>query len=120
MKNSTKGWLIKTIGVLICVLPPLAATCSQFPIWVNRSMEATISGTFIILAFFCCLPLIKYAKYIFRAPAIPLFWAIAYALFFVLRSIIDEMLAVCLVGAISNTIGIGVYFVGWFICRKPD
>ena len=118
MRSISKGGALKILGVITCVLPPLSATLLQFPIWIHRGTEATMSGTFVLLAFFSILPLIKYAKMLLKAPAIPLFWWLAFAMFMVLRSIIDEMIIVFLVGGISNLIGVALFCYGKRLCEK--
>lgn len=112
----SKGTAFKILGVIACVIPPLLATFLQFPIWIHRGTEATMSGTFVVLAFLSVLPLIKYVKSLIKAPAIPLCWWILFALFLVLRSIIDEMIIVFLVGGISNMIGVGLFLYGKRLC----
>ena len=56
MTNRTKGNILKAIAVTIDVSVPLAATLTQFPLWVEKSSEATMSGLFLIFAFLSCLP----------------------------------------------------------------
>ena len=51
MKNKTKGWLIRKAAIVLDVGAPLAATLLQFPVWVDKSAEASFSGLFIVLAF---------------------------------------------------------------------
>ena len=51
MTNATKGKICKISAVVIDVAVPLIATIMHFPIWVERSSRATVSGLFLIFAF---------------------------------------------------------------------
>ena len=119
MTNSTKGNILKAAAVTIDVSVPLAATLTQFPIWVEKSSEATMSGLFLIFAFISCLPFIKQIKAYFRSPAVWAVWVLLVVLLVCLRNIIDQMVVVCFFGTIANMIGAGVYKLGNIIGNKP-
>jgi hypothetical protein len=112
VKNTTKGNILKAVAIALDVCAPFVATLTQFPIWVNKSAEATFSGLFIIFAFLSCLPFIKYIKAYFRSPSVWVVWLVLFVSLFALRSIISEMLIVCFIGAISNCIGAVLYKIG--------
>ena len=112
MTNRTKGNILKAIAVTIDVSVPLAATLTQFPLWVEKSSEATMSGLFLIFAFLSCLPFIKQIKAYFRSPSVWVVWIVLLALLISLRNIIDEMIIVCFWGAVANIVGAGIYKVG--------
>lgn len=118
MRNSTKGSICKGTAVFIDVAAPLAAVVTQFPIWVQKSAEATVSGLFLILALICSIPLLKHIKAFIRSPSIPIVWCILFVVFLVMKSIIDEMLIVCFVGVISNAMGAFVYKFGKHLQEK--
>ena len=119
MANRTKGNILKAIAVTIDVSVPLAATLTQFPIWVEKSSEATMSGLFLIFAFLSCLPFIKQIKAYFRSPSVWVVWVVLLVLFVCLRNIIDEMVVVCFFGTVANVIGAGIYKLGNIIGNKP-
>ena len=119
MKNATKGKIIKAAAVSIDVLVPLIATIMQFPIWVEQSGEATMSGIFLMFAFFSCLPFLNYLKAYFRSPAVWVVWLVLFVFLFALSNIINEMLIVCFVGLIANCIGAILYKIGKTISMKP-
>ena len=119
MTNRTKGNILKAIAVTIDVSVPLVATLTQFPLWVEKSSEATMSGLFLIFAFISCLPFIKQIKAYFRSPSVWVVWVVLLVLFVCLRNIIDEMVVVCFFGAIANVIGAGIYKLGNIIGNKP-
>jgi hypothetical protein len=112
MTKYKRGKLLKAVAVLIDVLCPLTATLTQFPVWIERSSEATVSGMFVILAFLSCLPFINQIKAYFKSPAAWSVWLVIFLLFIVMESIMQEMIAVSFVGLVSNLIGAVVYKYG--------
>ena len=120
MTNRTKGNIIKAGAVLLDVTVPLAATLTQFPIWVEKSSEATISGLFLVFALLSCIPFIKQIKEFFKSPSVWVLWVVLLVLFVCLRNIIDEMVVVCFFGAVSNLVGSGIYKIGTVIGQKPQ
>lgn len=120
MTNRTKGNIIKAIAVTIDVTVPLAATLTQFPLWVEKSSEATMSGLFLMFALISCLPFIKQIKEFFKSPSVWVLWVVLLVLFVCLRNIINEMIVVCFFGAVSNLVGSGIYKIGTVIGQKPQ
>lgn len=120
MKNKTKATIIRVVSIVLCVGSPLAATLSQFPIWIATSDRATISGIVVVLLFLSCLPFIRVIKEKLKSPAAWLVWTILAVLTILLANIIFQMRFVCIVGAISN--GIGALLFKWanHIAEKPD
>ena len=120
MKNTTKGKVIKGAGLTIDVAAPLIATICQFPVWVEKSSSATISGVFLVFAFISCLPFLNQIKTWLKSPSVPVLWCVFLVLFTLLRNIIDQMWIICFVGVISNFAGSIVYKFGGAIAQKPD
>ena len=112
MSNEAKSKIIKACGISIDIAAPLIATFSQFPIWIEKSASATVSGDFVLMAFFSCIPLMKHIKNFIKSPSIPIVWLIVFVMLYALNSIIDQMIVVAFVGVISNTIGTFIYKIG--------
>lgn len=112
MTNKTKGRVLKASAVGIDVVAPLGATIAQFPIWVEQSAGATVSGLFIVMAFLCCIPFYKVIFKWLKSPSMPLLWTVIFVLLYALSRIIDQMLVVCVVGIISNLTGAVLYKAG--------
>lgn len=120
MNNATKGKIIKGAAVLIDVIVPLIATISQFPIWVEQSGEATMSGLFLMLAFLSCLPFVKQIKEYMKSPSVLVLWLIFYLLLTLLKNIINQMVVVCFAGLIANAIGAVIYKIGDSVSKKGN
>ncbi len=120
MKNATKGKLIKAGAIGLDVAAPLITTLSMFPIWVERSSEATVSGLFLVFAFLSCIPFAKWLLAYFKSPDAWVMWCIVFVLLSVLSNIIKEMLVVAGVGALANVAGAVIYKIGDVVSVKPD
>lgn len=120
MRNVTKAKVIKTSALVLDVAAPLAATLSQFPIWVERSSAATVSGCFVVFALLSAIPLIRVIKEYLKSPAAWLIWTFMTVFVLALRVIIDQMAIICLVGLIANLCGAGLHKIGNYVEAKPD
>lgn len=112
MKRTTKGKIFKISALVLDVGAPLAATVSQFPVWVDRSAGATVSGLFVLFALLSAIPFFKQIKAYFKSPSVWVMWCIILVALVALRAIIDEMIVICLIGAAVNVIGAGLYKLG--------
>lgn len=120
MKRKTKGRLLQGSALALNVGAPLITTITQFPAWVERSASSTVSGVFVVFAILSAIPLFKFCRHLFKSPSVPLVWTVAAALLFWLRDIIDEMIVICLVGAISNYVGMAMYKFGERLVGKEE
>lgn len=112
MKRSTKGAILKFIAVGIDVSVPLVATLTQFPLWIERSTESTMSGLCLVLIGLSVLPFLKVIKEYFKSPSSWVVFGIIFVLLLLLRNIIDQILIVSLAGFVANVIGAGIYAIG--------
>ncbi len=120
MKNVTKGKIIKAAAVVLDVGAPLIATLTQFPIWVNKSAEATMSGMFLLFALICAIPFFKQIKAYMKSPAVPVMWWVMFGIFVILSNIVNQIVLICFVGGVANTLGAGAYKLGQFVGERPD
>ncbi len=100
-----KRRLLKALALFIDVGAPLAATVTQFPIWVERSAGATVSGLFVVFLLLSAIPLFKHFKRFLKNPSAPLMWGLIFGFLAALHTIIDEMLIISMVGLVSNLVG---------------
>ena len=112
MTKAALGKIVKGSAIGLDVGGPLIATLTQFPIWVEKSSEATVSGLFLLFALLSAIPLAKQIKEFIKSPSVWVLWIVLFAFFIMLRNIIDEMVIVCFVGMLSNIVGAGIYKVG--------
>lgn len=120
MKNATKGTIIKASALVLDVAAPLAATCSQFPFWVEKSSAATVSGLFIVFAILSAIPFIKQIKDYFKSPSAWSLWLVLAAVTLAVRHVIEQMTLIALVGAAANLAGAALHKWGEQVAEKPD
>lgn len=112
ISRKAKGKFLKTAALTIDVGAPLIATLTQFPVWVERSAGSTVSGIFVVFALISAIPIFKQTKQLIQSPSVPIIWTIGLFALITLRNIVDEMIVICLVGAISNSIGTVLFKTG--------
>ena len=112
MSTKTRGRLLKAAAIALDISAPLVATLTQFPVWIEKSAGATVSGVVILLAFFCAIPFFKHITHFMKSPSIPIVWLALFVLLTLLSNIIDQMIVVCFAGVISNTVGTFIYKIG--------
>lgn len=120
MSNRIKGKVIRYSAIAFDVGAPLIATLTQFPVWVQKSADATVSGMFLFLAALCCIPFFRQLRDVMKNPANPVFWVIMVAILVALRKIIDEMILVGVVAAIANITGSFIYKWGQAVEARPE
>lgn len=119
-KNNKKGNIFKAIALIIDVGVPLTATLTQFPVWIERSSEATMSGICLMLICVSSLPFFKQLKEYFKSPSAWVLWGGLFLMLFLLRNIIDQILIVAFVGFVANIIGAGLFAIGDSISKKSE
>lgn len=120
MKNRTKGRILEGCALALDVGAPLAATLTQFPLWIHKSADATMSGLCLVFVLISCLPFLKQIKEYFKNPSSWMVFTILFFLFVMLRNIIDQMLVVTFVGMVANILGAGLYVLGNHIGERED
>lgn len=120
MKNKTKGQILQWSAVGLDVGAPLIATCTQFPVWVERSAGSTVSGLFVMFALISSIPLLKKGGEILKSPSVTLLFGILLCVLIALRTIVDEMIIICLVGFVSNLAGGAMHKYGEHLAAKED
>ena len=112
MKRITKGSFLKATAIGIDVAVPLVVTLKQFPLWVEQSAEATMSGLCLVLIGLSILPFLKQLKEYFKSPSAWVVWTIIFAILTLLKNIINQILIVSFAGLCSNIVGAFIYSRG--------
>ena len=118
MSNKGKGRLLRAVALLIDVGVPLGVTAAHFPVWVERSAEATLSGMFLFFAIISAIPLIKVFFKTLKTPAAWMIWTIMFVALASLRVIINEMVVISLCGMCANIVGAVLHKIGGALARK--
>lgn len=105
MKPRTSKFL-KGLSMISCIVPPTGATLYYFPVWYEQSRFEIVIPAAAVLSFcLCAAPLLKWISFKIKSPAMWMVWGIAFALFFLLEKIIDQMVIITLFGLAGNVIG---------------
>ncbi len=99
-------YVLYALGLLACVVPPLLATLEHFPVWMEEGGKRVIvPATAVVLLIISAFPLFKYLRKKIRTPAVWMVWVLLWFVLHSLRPVIDGMIAVAGIGAVSNVIG---------------
>jgi len=108
--NKKKWWACQISGWALCIGVPASVILTYFPLFVERGSAETVSASAIVLLLIAIIPLFKYIKQLFqKTPASWVVWVILLGLFLIAQTIVDQLVVVCLFGAISNILG-GILF----------
>lgn len=113
MNLKNKNAALTIAGFAVSILPPLIATLTQFPDWISKSSGCTVSGIALVCILISIYPLIRAAKKYLFTPSVPFVWLVVTIFVLLLRSIIEQVLIISVVGTISSCIG-------WVLFRVRD
>ena len=111
---------LTVLGALLCIAPPAVATLMYFPMWVHKSATTTVSGLSMVLLLVSIVPLFKLLKEHLKTPSAPLLWAIICVFALLFRTIIDQVIVIAFVGAISSIAGFFVFKARDRITNKKE
>ena len=120
MNDRTKHLIMTGIALLVSVIPPFVTTLYYFPLWVETSAEATLSGTVCVLGLLCLIPFGKYLVQLMRSPSAPIVWGVFTAVMFIMRSIAAQMFVVGVVGTVSNIVGTALFKYARMLAPKKE
>ena len=106
------GLLLKALGILASVLPPLAAILCYFPVWLDRGGEYVLCGFTAVLIILAFLPLLRLIKRAMASASAHTVWLVIFLLFLLVSRIADEMVVISFVGFIGNLAGAVLYKLG--------
>lgn len=105
MKPTLKAFILRVIGLGVCILPPVITTLEYFPLWFSET-ETAISALSAMMIALCCLPFFKQIKQYFRnTPAAWVIWLVIYILVTVFNKLADGIETVAFIGVLSNLAG---------------
>lgn len=120
MTNTTKASLMKKAALVMAIGCPIGAAATQFPVWVNESAEATVSGMFLIVVLLSSVPIFRLMRDRLKSPFMPLIWIVFTAALLALRAIIDDLILIGAIASVSNTAGWALYKGGCAVEKKED
>lgn len=118
MSDRTKHVLLTISALIVSILPPLAAAIYFFPLWIERSAGATLSGTICVLGLLALVPLGKYIVRLMRSPSAPMVWGAFTVVMFIAKEIPEELFVVGVIGTVANVIGMALFKLGRMYARR--
>lgn len=109
MTDRHKYLILSAFALLTCTVPSIVATVYFFPLWVSKGSETTVSGLSVLLLLLCIIPFVRTIKEALKSPDAKTVWFILLLLFWLIRTIVDEMVVICGVGFLSNVLGSLLY-----------
>ncbi len=107
--DKLKYSVLTALGALLCIAPPAVVTLCYFPLWVEKSSSATLSGLSLIMILVSIIPLFRILKNHLSSPSAPIVWVLICGFCLAFRSIIDQMLVISFVGGISSIAGFIIF-----------
>lgn len=120
MSNKTKGIILQASSMVLSIGVPFVATIIQFPLFVNKSAAATVSGFSVLLLLICVIPAAKHVKIAMRSASIPFVWTAIAVVLIAINSIVEEMIIVAVLGAVANWIGAFLYRAGEKFLKEKE
>lgn len=117
MTDTGKVFLLRTIGLIFFILPPVVATLNYFPLISGEpKKQLSFAGVFLILI--ACIPLWKFVKRLLKSPSALKIWIVLFLLFFVGEAISHEIKCIALVGIVGSLIGDGFFLWAKHVTKK--
>ena len=101
----TRAWLLKLLGLVFSILPPVLATAEHFPIWIKEGGGTALSGTVFFCLLLSTIPFFKILRRRLRSPSVPFLFGFLWLFLSLFRRIIDGVIAVTFFGMLGNLVG---------------
>ena len=118
MNRTNVAKLLRAVAVIIDIVAPLVAIFVQFPIWVDRSSGATVSGLAVLLLVIAAIPLKNKIMQWLKSPSIPVLWAVLFFASVIIVKILNEVIVIAFVGMVANLIGAAIDAIALFVDRR--
>ena len=113
VSNKVKYELLDWTARICAALPPIIAAFYYFPEWIDQSPSATFSGMLLVVMLVSMVPFWKKiagaAKKI-TVTSMPIFWLVAFAIFWSLKEIIDKFVFISLFGFAGSLLSMVICF----------
>lgn len=113
MSDNTKYYILYSLGMIFCLLPPVIAAVEFFPIWEKASPAVLLSGmcvsglSFAVMACVALPPVLRMIrqKMTGKTPAAWLGFLIAALIFKMISAVVDALFVIFMIAALSNMAG---------------
>lgn len=104
MNDRKKNIILRIIGILFCVIPPVVATLEYFPLFKSRP-ETGVSALSVVFLALCIIPAWKYVKKALKSPSAWFLWLVILIFSVCFEPIIHQMKIISAISVVSSVIG---------------
>ena len=108
MTAQGKAFLLRCIGMVFFIVPPVVATANYFPL-LSGQPKKQLSLAAVILILIACIPLWRFIKQLLKSPSALKIWVVLFVLFLACEAIAGEVKCIAFVGVIGSLIGDGFF-----------
>jgi chromate transport protein ChrA len=104
-RSNILRFILRSLGLILCVAPPIVCTLSYFPLWREAGGEQLISGGTALLLIIAVIPFYKHIRRLLETSASYVLWLVIFLFCFLMAKVIDEITVIAFVGFIGNMVG---------------
>ncbi len=104
-KSNILRFILRALGLILCVIPPIACTLSYFPLWREAGGEQLISGGTALLIIIAVVPFYKHLRKLLETSASYVLWLVIFLFCFLMAKVINEITVISFAGLVGNLIG---------------
>ena len=104
MTAQGKAFLLRCIGMVFFIVPPVVATANYFPL-LSGQPRKQLSFAAVALILIAFIPLWRFIKQMLKSPSALKIWVALFLIFLVCESIASEVKCIAIVGVIGSLIG---------------
>ena len=96
--------LLRPVGLLLCILPPVLATLEHFPLWLSDGRTA-VSAVAVLLLLLAAVPLVRLVRTHLRSPSAWMLWLVLWVILALFRPILAAVETIALVSFPTSLLG---------------
>lgn len=104
-RSNALRFILRSLGLILCVAPPIACTLSYFPLWREAGGEALISGGTALLIIIAIIPFYKHLRKLIETSASYVLWLVIFLFCFLMAKVINEITVIAFTGLVGNLLG---------------
>ena len=110
LSNKNKGRILRALGFLFCIVPPVISTLEYFPLFKAQPGKG-VSVVSALLLLVAAIPLWKYIKRALRSPSAWMIWLALYLFSMAFAPIVYQMRVISLVSLCTSIVGASLFKV---------
>jgi chromate transport protein ChrA len=104
-RSNILRFILRSLGLILCVAPPIVCTLTYFPLWREAGGEALISGGTALLIIIAIIPFYKHLRKLLETSASYVLWLVIFLFCFLMAKVINEITVIAFIGLVGNLLG---------------